>query len=373
MQKFVLVFIFLDVLVRLGTGQHYVGPWRQRIQWENNGQVYNLLSTGTQYRSPAQVRRRTQMLLTTKNHFNQLQAPVAHTRSSRTRSGNFGGHSQQNDANQVDASVLSAGDAGQYLLASGRPGTQSQSPPRVATRGEAPGYRSQHASSNGTSAASTVIQEFSGSGVPRGGRSTPGDDAGAQQATASPVRSPDFTHIRGGRIRSDTSESTARSHAIPGWVPVAEDSGNARRIPQQTSEGDARSAQRAHSLTRVTPESNVSPTAFSSNAVEIHFPRPRPDTTRTTDMSDPRDPHSIHHRNSVFYDVYPPDRRNRITVRPPPAPGYGTRFFHNGEADRRLHTKVITSSEAEARTLNAIHYDIYTLYFLTEDQSLKNQ
>ncbi|XP_031719987.1 lysyl oxidase-like 5a isoform X2 [Anarrhichthys ocellatus] len=50
-------------------------------------------------------------------------------------------------------------------------------------------------------------------------------------------------------------------------------------------------------------------------------------------MGDPQDPHSIHHRNSVFYNVYPPDRRNRITVRPPPGPGYGTRFFHNGLPD----------------------------------------
>uniref|UniRef100_A0A3P9B3Y4 Uncharacterized protein n=1 Tax=Maylandia zebra TaxID=106582 RepID=A0A3P9B3Y4_9CICH len=37
-----------------------VGPWTHRIQWENNGQVYSLLSTGTQYRLPAQTRRRAQ-------------------------------------------------------------------------------------------------------------------------------------------------------------------------------------------------------------------------------------------------------------------------------------------------------------------------
>uniref|UniRef100_A0A8C4HFW6 Lysyl oxidase homolog n=1 Tax=Dicentrarchus labrax TaxID=13489 RepID=A0A8C4HFW6_DICLA len=202
----VCVCVCVYVLVCLGTGQHHLrtraGPWRQRIQWENNGQVYSLLSTGTQYRSPAQVRRRTQLLLTTKNSFNRLHPPVALSRSTRTRSG------------------------------------------------------------------------------------------------------------------------------LP-----EDDSGNTRRVPQQTSLGDARSAQRAHSLTRITPESNVSPTALSSNSVEIHFPRPRPDSTRTTDTSDPRDPHSIHHRNSVFYDVYPPDRRNRITVRPAPGPGYGTRFFHNGLPD----------------------------------------
>ncbi|KAM9357768.1 lysyl oxidase-like 5a [Symphorus nematophorus] len=345
MEKFVLVLTFLlGVLVCLGTAQHHlragVGPWRNQLQWENNGQVYSLLSTGTQYRLPAQARRRTQLLLTTKNSFNRLHPPTALSRTARFRSGHPmdapPGHSHQNDASQMDAAVLGA-DAGQFLLTSGRPGAHSQSPPRLAATREtvSVGYRSQQAPSNGSAAAFPSIQEFSGSGVPRGGRSTPGDDAGALQATASPVRSADFTHSRGGRIRSDNSDSSARSSATAGWVTVTEDTGNGRRIPQQTSLGDARSAQRAHSLTRITPESNVSPTALSSNSVEIHFPRMRQDTTRTTDTSDPRDPHSIHHRNSIFYNVYPPDRRNRITERPPPSPGpgYGTRFFHNGLPD----------------------------------------
>ncbi|XP_075944722.1 lysyl oxidase-like 5a [Anarhichas minor] len=337
MEKSVLVLIcLLGVLVCFGTGQHHlrarVGPWRHRIQWENNGQVYSLLSTGTQYRSPAESRRRAQLVLTTKNNFNRLHPPVALSRSTKIRHGDLedaaGGHIQQNDLNQMDASVLGV-DAGQYLLASGRPGTHSRSPPRLATTVVV--VRSQEAPSNGSAAAFTSIQESSGSGVPRGGRSTPGD--GAQQATASPGRSPDFTHSRAGRIRSESSESAARSSATAGLVTVAEDSGNTRRIQQQTRLGDATSAQIAHSLTRITSESNVSPTALSSNALEVHFPRPRLETTRTTDMGDPQDPHSIHHRNSVFYNVYPPDRRNRMTVRPPPGPGYGTRFFHNGLPD----------------------------------------
>ncbi|XP_072296874.1 uncharacterized protein [Eucyclogobius newberryi] len=31
-------------------------PWRHRIQWENNGQVYSLMSTGAQYQAPGQYR-----------------------------------------------------------------------------------------------------------------------------------------------------------------------------------------------------------------------------------------------------------------------------------------------------------------------------
>lgn len=37
------------------SGQHQyraAGPWRHRIQWQNNGQVYSLLSTGSEYQAP---------------------------------------------------------------------------------------------------------------------------------------------------------------------------------------------------------------------------------------------------------------------------------------------------------------------------------
>lgn len=338
MEKFSFVLIFLlDVLVCLSTGQQHlragVGPWRHRIQWENNGQLYSLLSTGTQYRSPVQPRRRTQLLLTSRNSFNRVNPPVASSGTARARidlEEAPGAHAQQNNLGQMDASVLGA-DAGPYLLTAGRPGTPTMSPPR-ATFSAALGYRSRQVPTNSSDAASPAMQEFSGSGVQRGGRSATGDEDGAPQAAAPPVRSPNFTHIRGGGIRFENSDSPARSPATSGRVTVAEESESARRVPQQTTVGDARGAHRAQSLARVTPESNVSPTALSSNALEIHFPRSRPDETRT-ETSDPRDPHSIYHRNSVFYNVYPPDRRNRVTVRPA-GTGYGTRFFHNGDARR---------------------------------------
>uniref|UniRef100_A0A3B4T621 Lysyl oxidase homolog n=1 Tax=Seriola dumerili TaxID=41447 RepID=A0A3B4T621_SERDU len=186
MEKFPFLLIFLlDVLVCLGTGQQHlrarVGPWRHRIQWENNGQLYSLLSTGTQYRSPAQTRRRTQLLLTT-NNFNRVNPSVTPSRSTRTRSNLEDAarvHSHQNDLSQMDASVLGA-DEGPYLLASGRPGTPTQSPPRV-TFPVALGYRSHHTPSN-----NSATQEFSGSGIPRGGRSATGDDAGLPDLVPDP-------------------------------------------------------------------------------------------------------------------------------------------------------------------------------------------
>ncbi|KAG7267631.1 hypothetical protein CRUP_026985 [Coryphaenoides rupestris] len=45
---------------------------------------------------------------------------------------------------------------------------------------------------------------------------------------------------------------------------------------------------------------------------------------------DPRNPFK-NHRNSVFYNMYPP--RGRPVVRPPPGTGYGTRYFQNGLPD----------------------------------------
>ncbi|XP_072244791.1 lysyl oxidase-like 5a [Leuresthes tenuis] len=328
MENFGFVLICLYVFVSCGTGQNHlrarVEPWRHRIQWENNGQVYSLLSTGTQYRLPAQNRRRTQLLLTTKNGFNQVDSPVA-LRSTRTRSVSIEGaatdHSEQNDHSQMNMSVLGA-DAGHYLLASGRPGAQSQPSPRLETARRVSGHRSNQPPSN-----SRAIQEFSGSGVPRGGRTTLGDDAGAQQ-TSETVGAQDFTHMSLDRVAPESSDSPVTSVL----VTPAQDVENSRRVPQQTTSENARGAhsvQRARPLTTVSLESNDSPTALSSNAVEIHFPRGRTDATET---SDPQDPHSIHHRNSVFYNVYPPDRRNRL-AHPPSGTGYGTRFFHNGLPD----------------------------------------
>lgn len=300
-------FLLLSLLVCLCTGQHHLrtrtGPWRHRIQWENNGRVYSLLSTGTRYQSPAQPRRHTQLFLTTKNHFNRLQPDLDRVQPLQ-------------NLRHVDAPVLGA-DAGQYFLAPARTGARSQTSPRtVITRGA-----EEHPSRNGSASAATSIQEFSGTGVPRGGRSAPGENA--QQL-------PGFTHSHGDLRRP--SLPSPRAPATSSRVTIAEDGGNARLTPQQPQYGGTpRSAHRAQTLTRVAPETNASPTVLTGNSVEIHFHRPRQDTAVTVDTSDPRDPH----RNTVFYNVYPQDRRNRVPVRPNPGPGYGTRLFYQGTAGGR--------------------------------------
>uniref|UniRef100_A0A8C6KYY1 Lysyl oxidase homolog n=1 Tax=Nothobranchius furzeri TaxID=105023 RepID=A0A8C6KYY1_NOTFU len=55
MEKRSLLFYFLQGLLPFIYGQQRTaGPWRHRVQWENNGQVYSLLSTGSQYHTPVQ-------------------------------------------------------------------------------------------------------------------------------------------------------------------------------------------------------------------------------------------------------------------------------------------------------------------------------
>uniref|UniRef100_A0A671PWB2 Lysyl oxidase homolog n=1 Tax=Sinocyclocheilus anshuiensis TaxID=1608454 RepID=A0A671PWB2_9TELE len=44
------------------TAQHH-GPWRHKVKWETNGQVYSLLSTGSQYHTPVSGQRNARFLL----------------------------------------------------------------------------------------------------------------------------------------------------------------------------------------------------------------------------------------------------------------------------------------------------------------------
>uniref|UniRef100_A0A3P9LRE5 Lysyl oxidase homolog n=1 Tax=Oryzias latipes TaxID=8090 RepID=A0A3P9LRE5_ORYLA len=47
------IWYFFHGLLSLTSGQQRTaGPWRHHIQWENNGQVYSLMSTGSEFQSP---------------------------------------------------------------------------------------------------------------------------------------------------------------------------------------------------------------------------------------------------------------------------------------------------------------------------------
>lgn len=47
--------------------QRAVGPWLHRFQWENNGQIYSLLSTGSEYQAPVRSRNQQRVYVSSRN------------------------------------------------------------------------------------------------------------------------------------------------------------------------------------------------------------------------------------------------------------------------------------------------------------------
>uniref|UniRef100_H3DDI8 Lysyl oxidase homolog n=1 Tax=Tetraodon nigroviridis TaxID=99883 RepID=H3DDI8_TETNG len=109
-------------------------------------------------------------------------------------------------------------------------------------------------------------------------------------------------------------------------VQTSEHRGNARR-PPRTGPGHPRPGARFQ--TRSAQEPNVSPTAPPTNTVEINLSRHGQEAPRSSEPGDLRDPRA-HQRNSVFYNLYPPEGRTNMRS---PGQGHGTRFFDNGLPD----------------------------------------
>ncbi|CAL8308333.1 unnamed protein product [Lota lota] len=317
----VLLICVLKTMVHLGNGQQDlhtpVGPWRHKIEWENNGRVYSLLSTGTEYLSPIQRRRQPRLLLTSNGGLSRLRHPTVVARSPRRHRG----YSQPLGRSQMDSLVLGA-DAAHYLPATG---VVSQHRPRIAPTRETGDSPQPSSNSSGRGTAS----ESSGLGVPRG-RSPTGDDSSSmpvqtQTTTASPTRLP-ATRID----LLENPETIAPSNTEAGRM----DNVDGGRSIQQRPTGDVGTVSRAHALRRVRPESSISPTPLSKNAIETHVSGPQPEAAPTMDNVGTYeiDPQS-NFRNSVYYNVHPLASRSRSAVHHPRGTGHGTRFFHNALPD----------------------------------------
>lgn len=252
--------------------------------------MYSLLSTGSEYLAPAQAGRLpAQLYLNTNNDVNKRHPP------------------SPRDTVQV----------------AGYPGAR---PPSQGGTGS---------TSNGTG--SGALQEFSGSGIPRGGRNPTRVDVSLpvwRQVSVSPVRSAEITHGRGtSQARHETPEASAHPPTF-GYVNNAKDAGNRQRAQRIAQAADSIPSSRRIPA----PESNTSPTALSAlsnNGVEAHITRSQPQQPRRVESNnmivdygdDPTDPNK-NHQNSVFYNG-----RTREPVRLPPGTGYGTRLLHNGKVD----------------------------------------
>lgn len=72
-----LLYFFQGILPLVSGQQRTAGPWRHRIQWENNGQVYSLLSTGSEYQHPVRSRSQSQVYVSRRRDGARSQTPGA--------------------------------------------------------------------------------------------------------------------------------------------------------------------------------------------------------------------------------------------------------------------------------------------------------
>ena len=304
----VLLICVLKTMVHLGNGQQDlrapVGPWRHKIEWENNGRVFSLLSTGTEYLSPVQRRRQTRLLLTSNGGLSRLRHPNVVSRSPRRHRG------------QMDSLVLGT-EAAHQLPATN---TISQQPPGIAPTRE-----------TGDGPQPSSASEYSGVGVPTE-RGATGDDSSVPVPTQTPTASPSRISATRGTNFTDLLENQgtiAPTHTEAGRMGSVD--GGPRF--QQRRTGDIGTLSRAHALRRGRPESGISPTPLSDNAIETHVAGVQSEAVPTTDNVgtheiDPRGDF----RNSVYYGVHPPAGRSRSAARHPTGTGHhGTRIFRNGE------------------------------------------
>lgn len=282
------VLLLCCALVSLVVGQNAldrVVPWTQRIQWENNGHVYSLLSTGTEYHSPVHSRRESRVYLSSRNQAVSPHPPagvreaLAHFRA-RT-SGSSGA-----------ASMIMGPDGRQYVVTSGRATgarrTHLAASPRQGPAGAPGARRYTTAALNNTNSA--LPSEYSGSGVPR--RSTPQTPGGNNANRVVGSSGTDIQELRP-ESAAPTNLESARMESLNAHQSNPDSTIATAAGPLETSDEDA------------TPDNMVG--------------------------DDPRNPLK-NHRNTIFYNVYPSGRRGTArTNRPPPGTGYGTRYFHNGE------------------------------------------
>ncbi|XP_070774841.1 protein-lysine 6-oxidase-like [Enoplosus armatus] len=282
-----------------GQQQRTTGPWRHRIQWENNGQVYSLMSTGLEYQTPVRSRSQSRVYVSSRRDGTRSQMPGAHRGATLVRPGQADSRQFRTDHGSDPGSIAPGHDVRQYAPINGRASGARQQPVRPYGAGASgyPGARRfnpEHTNAINASAPGSFT-DFPGR---RGGVSV--------DATA--------LHTRGGEPGPGAQYQQLR--AVPEAMSVS-------RQPAQTD----------HSIsaypTTVERESEA-PAQFPAPSEEVSNEA----TGNGEDMvnDDPRNPFK-NHRNSVFYNMYPTRGRSVTRTRRPPGTGHGTRYFQNGLPD----------------------------------------
>lgn len=305
----VLSLCVLQGLAPLITGQlpPRGNPWRQRIQWENNGQVFSLMSTGSEYQSPVVARPRS----VSRNFMSssRRESSSRHTVSggaSQRRGGHYSGstHSQLDRTSDrvVDQGpvVLGQDNPRQLVHVNVRP--SEVRPPQVLHfhRQGALGYPSARR-------ISTEHTQRTNSSLPGTLPGSPGSDVVVARRDGAHVGQDATAPNR----NSQPGTSSVRG-VPPGALSISRHGAPAAQPP--------RSQYAAHVET--------APNHAASNNVNDVETNDAETNGEAMANDDPRNPFK-NHGNSVFYNMYPP--RGRPVARLPPGTGYGTRYFQNGK------------------------------------------
>lgn len=314
----VLLFVLFHSWVDLSTGQRHLrarpGPWRQKVQWQSNGHVYSLLSTGAQFQRPVQSRRRSQVYLTT---YRPLGIPRrsatsrqsgAEFRSRRFRPSAVGPTLPQ--PLRQSHTALNA-DAGPYMMANSlsSDGNQRYLPSfRRDAVSVNPTDPSNNIAQHGTTGGQALAPEYSGNDGGRGQRSY-----GEEESV------PEAAHVQSSRSSLDNSETIANQNAD---VDTQEAGRNTSLNETTTAVPTSEVGQYVTTEERDTAPQEVLPFVTYNTTEGDAQPA---NAENVTNNESP----NKNHRNSVFHNMYPSGRM-RPPAFHPPAPGYGTRYFHNG-------------------------------------------
>ncbi|KAM3866273.1 lysyl oxidase-like 5b [Diretmus argenteus] len=272
----VLSLYLLQGLVPLITGQQppRTGPWRHRIQWENNGQVYSLMSSGSEYQAPVRSRSQSRVYMSSRRDGTRHLLPGAHEGTAHRRTGQSDGR-QYAPVNGRASGARQQPELPYRQGVAGYPGTRRYNPEYLQNT-----YRI-----NASGPGSFIDPE-----VPRRGDAAT-QDAAAPQRRSEPGAGAEYQQLRA---------------AVPEAGPVS-----VSRQPERAVSGY--------------------PTVYDRESAEDASNEA---TNDGEDMvnDDPRNPFKTH-RNSVLYNMYPTRGRSPARAHRPPGTGYGTRYFQNGLPD----------------------------------------
>lgn len=149
MPNLVLFLYLLQGLIYLISAQQ-PAPWSNRIQWVNNGQVFSLLSTGSEYQAPVSSRRQSRVYLSSNR--NAVRDRTVHMRMGTSDSA--AAPLPANSAPDSGSTALLGPDSMPYIVANSRAPGARQVQVRQRARGPP-----------GTRANGTALPEYSGVGV----------------------------------------------------------------------------------------------------------------------------------------------------------------------------------------------------------------